>query len=81
MNDSFRSFISLGAVFLIASASSLAYADYLWLQREGAHTKVLIGELRKPLPRLPTLAGAAAVLPESEAAPAYEQTADHLQSR
>ena len=70
--------IGAGIVFATALlATTLAYADYLWIQPEGDHVKVLAGELRRPLEKLPALVDAKAVLPEGKES-AYEQAADHF---
>lgn len=55
-----------------------AQADYLWLQRDGAQTKVFAGEVRQPLARLPALKDPKAVLPQGATPPAVQAAADHF---
>lgn len=66
--------------FFACAASVLltgtAQADYLWLQPDGARTKVYAGELAKPLAKLPILADAKPVLPEGQTLP-VDTAADH----
>lgn len=78
MHVFFNRFLTASALFL-GIVCNAAHADYLWIQPGSVgdqQAKVLAGELRKPLERLPTLLEAKAVLPEGKTV-SYDQAADH----
>lgn len=56
-------------VSALGMAMTVAHADILWLQREGAQAKAYVGELRAPLAALPALRDAQPVLPGGRIAP------------
>ncbi len=58
------------ALALAAAAfSAPARADYLWLQPEGAEARAYVGEVHRPMTRLPGLRDPRPVLPGGRAAP------------
>ncbi|MET4575501.1 hypothetical protein [Ottowia thiooxydans] len=59
-------------------ATTLAYADYLWLQLRSSGVHVYAGELSKPLDKLPALTDVRVVVPEGKPAPHHEQASDHF---
>ena len=64
--------------WLLAAAAALAlgqpaWADYVWLQREGGQAAARVGELHKPRADLSALRDARAVLPDGKTAAAEAQ--------